>query len=59
MKASERHEAPKLPGHAILECKCTCCGALHDFRNSEIEPREGPVCPHCLGPMVLQKVKGR
>jgi hypothetical protein len=59
MKASERHQPPVLPTHAIIECKCVVCGMVKDFKNSEVDPRYGPVCPTCHGPMVVQKVKGR
>jgi hypothetical protein len=58
LKIFERQDL-RFPSHALMECKCCVCGALHDFRNDEIKPREGPVCPQCLGPMVLIKVKGR
>jgi hypothetical protein len=58
MRIDER-KTLRMPPHAILTCRCAVCKKTLDFRK-EAMPLHAPiVCPDCLGPMVVVRVKGR
>ena len=42
-----------------FDLKCVVCGRKETRDGAKIDPHEGPSCPKCLGPMIVEEVEVR